>query len=118
MNFLRRLRAAWLFSQYNSYREPQPPWSPEDADTWKAFRQTPTGRKLGMVLNNMVWHKAIFASNPGQDMIFQAGAAFGTRATIADIQSLMSADNFRSAEAQFSDSEADEEQVELRSSLS
>ncbi len=91
--FFQHLRSARLFLRCQPYAElPGDSWSHEDAAAWLAFRQTPAGRKLGLMLANQVVRSAVTATataDPAQS-VHQCGYASGIRGTVTILDSLLS----------------------------
>ena len=89
---LSHLRAARLFLRCQPYVElPGGFWSPADAAAFLAFRQTPAGRKLGLLLANQVTRAAVAATantNPAE-AAHQCGYASGIRGTVTVLDSLL-----------------------------
>lgn len=92
--FLFHLRAARLFLRCQPYVElPGGFWSPADAAAFLAFRQTPAGRKLGLLLANQVTRAAVAATacaDPAGSA-HACGYASGIRGTVTILDSLLPA---------------------------
>lgn len=107
MNFIRRLRIAWIFSRNFPYTELDADyWLMEDAKTLSNFLTSSTGTKLRFILRNKVSDSAnravIDTSQRSQHL---CGFAAGVRSTVAEIDSLLDLARIRESLISLSDEE-------------
>ena len=91
-NFLRHLRAAWLYGRTFSYVEEADEasyWTHEDAQALESFFQSRAGRKLKIRLMNYVIKMALVSIRNPAATPYQNGQASGVSATIAAIEAHM-----------------------------
>jgi hypothetical protein len=109
-NFFRHLRAAWKFCQFVPYVElPDQFWLMDDARNLSNFLMSDTGVKLRHILRNKTIDsasRAVMETGPHAQHL--CGTAFGIRATVAELDSLL--DPMRTKEAL---SMGDEELAEI-----
>jgi hypothetical protein len=96
-NLIRRLKAAWLFSQNVQYRDLYPGfWDNGDARWLSNMFNTVHGRKLRQILTNLVSEMQMNACMPinrdeplRHDPDFKRGMAYGMQVLIAELKSRM-----------------------------
>lgn len=90
LNFLRHLRAAWLYARYFPYIEEadgESFWTPADEQALANFFNSYTGNKLKARLTNFAIKKACAAvQHPGSSP-YENGVAAGIPMTISAIES-------------------------------
>lgn len=101
MNFLRRLKAAWLFYKVAPYIEEADAenfWTDDDANTLLRFFSGYTGNKLRMRLNNYANKAACNAVRQQGDYAYNAGIAAGIAMGVGAITSHFPSGTSNSAE--------------------
>jgi len=88
--FLRRLKAAWIFSRYFPYVDiPDDYWTREDAMAFSNFMVNDTGVKLRHMWRMAVHNSAQKAISERKDSSYVCGVAFGIRSLLAETDSLL-----------------------------
>lgn len=111
MNFLRRLKAAWLFYKVAPYIEEADAenfWTDEDANSLLHYFSGYSGNKLRIRLNNYANKAACNAVRQQGDYAYNAGIAAGIAMGVGAITS-----HFPQATANSSESEQTEEETAL-----
>ena len=88
--FLRRLKAAWIFTRYFPFVEiPDNYWTREDALSFSHFMVSDTGVKLRHMWRMSVHNSAQKAVCERTDSAYVCGIAFGIRSLLAETDSLL-----------------------------
>jgi len=88
-NFLYRLKQAWLFGRYFTYRDlPVGFWEKDDRVSWSRYLKTDHGKKMSEIITAAVVESAINATTSSVDNQFRCGIAFGVRFLATKLESL------------------------------
>src|SRR6266566_4274870 len=111
MNFFRRLKAAWLFSQVHPHVDDLPPnfWIDEDAKALSKFLTSRTGQKWRLMMLKHVQNSAFRAIIERNYAAYECGYASGCRGLMAVSDSLLKVNAPESESS--TENTADEEQA-------
>ena len=91
---LRKIRAMMLFSRAVEWVS-EPKWEVDDAKAWSAFLKTNAGKKLSLILLNMVVKTNAQSIQNKKDLAFEAGFANGFRGAVASLEGLANSELYR-----------------------
>lgn len=95
---LRKIRAMIMFSRSVGWVD-EPRWDREDSERLTHFLTSDTGKKLSLILRNMVVRGNARCVGAKKDLEFEAGFANGFRGAVTSIESLADSELYESQES-------------------
>jgi hypothetical protein len=93
-----KIKAMMLFSRHVEWVD-EPKWEREDSERLTSFLTSHTGKKLSLILRNMVVRGNARCVQSKKDLEFEAGFANGFRGAVTSIESLANSEFYEAQES-------------------